>query len=54
MKKSRFSKSQIIAILKQHENCVSVPDLARKHSFNGATICQWHTNIDETSEGARS
>ncbi|NRP26539.1 hypothetical protein XMD420_000122 [Marinobacterium sp. xm-d-420] len=28
MKKSRFTESQIVAILKQHESGVSVPDLA--------------------------
>jgi len=31
MKKSRFSDSQIMAILKQAENGVPVPELCREH-----------------------
>jgi len=30
MKKSRFTESQIMAILKQHQSGVSVPELARE------------------------
>ena len=41
MKKSRFTESQIMAILKQHENGVSVPDLAREHGISTVTIYQW-------------
>lgn len=36
MKKSRFTDSQIMAILKQHENGVSVADLAREHGCSTA------------------
>ncbi|NRP96275.1 Transposase [Marinobacterium sp. xm-g-59] len=41
MKKSRFTESQIVAILKQHESGVSVPDLAREHGVSTAAIYQW-------------
>ena len=41
MKKSRFSESQIMAILKQHESGMSVPDLAREHGVSTVTIYQW-------------
>ena len=40
MKKSRFTDSQIMAILKQHETGVSVADLAREHGCSTAMIHQ--------------
>ena len=43
MKKSRFTDSQIMAILKQHETGVSVADLAREHSLSTATLYQWRS-----------
>jgi putative transposase len=41
MKKSRFTESQIMAILKQHEAGMSIPDLAREHNISSASIYQW-------------
>ena len=41
MKKSRFSDSQIMAILKQHEAGLSVADLSREHNVSTALIYQW-------------
>ena len=41
MKKSRFTESQIMAILKQHEVGVSIPELAREHNVSTAAIYQW-------------
>lgn len=38
MKKSRFTDSQIIAILKEAESGVRVPDLCRKHGMSDATF----------------
>jgi putative transposase len=38
MKRSRFSKEQIIAILKEQESGVSVADLCRKHGVSDASI----------------
>ena len=43
MKKSRFTDSQIMAILKQHETGVSVADLAREYGCSTAMIYQWRS-----------
>ncbi len=36
MKKSRYSESQILAILKHNENGIPVTDLCRKHVMSSA------------------
>jgi putative transposase len=41
MKKSRFSESQIVAILKEGEAGVGVAQLARKHGISAATYYHW-------------
>lgn len=41
MKKSRFSDSQIIAILKQAEACTPAPELCREHGISSATFYKW-------------
>ena len=41
MKKSRFSDSQIMAILKQAENGTPVPALCREHGMSSATFYKW-------------
>lgn len=41
MKKSRFSDSQILAILKQAENEVPVPELCREHGMSSASFYKW-------------
>lgn len=41
MKKSRFSDSQVLAILKQHEAGVPVANLSREHNVSTALIYQW-------------
>ena len=41
MKKSRYSDSQILAILKQSENGVPVPELCRAHGMSSATFYKW-------------
>lgn len=43
MKKSRYSESAIIAILKQAEAGSSVPDLCREHGMSSATFYKWRT-----------
>lgn len=45
MKKSRFSDSQILAILKQHEAGVPVADLSREHNVSTALIYQWRAKF---------
>ena len=41
MKKSRFTDSQIIAILKEAESGVRVADLCRTHGMSDATFYKW-------------
>ncbi len=41
MKKSRYTDTQIIAILKQNEAGTPVSDLCREHSMSTATFYKW-------------
>jgi len=41
MKKSRFTESQIVAILKEGEAGLPVAQLARKHGISAATYYHW-------------
>jgi putative transposase len=41
MKKSRFTESQIMAILKQAEGGVPVAELCREHGMSSATFYNW-------------
>lgn len=41
MKKSRFTDSQILAILKQAEAGAPVPELCREHGMSSATFYKW-------------
>lgn len=41
MKKSRFSDSQILAILKQAENGVAVLELCREYGMSSASFYKW-------------
>ncbi|WP_323001696.1 IS3 family transposase [Denitromonas sp.] len=45
MKKSRFSDSQIIAILKQAEGGTPVPELCREHGISSATFYKWRSKF---------
>ena len=45
MKKSRFSDSQIMAILKQAENGVPVPELCREHGMSNASFYKWRAKF---------
>ncbi len=41
MKKSRYSDSQILSILKQAEAGAPVPELCREHGMSSATFYKW-------------
>ena len=41
MKKSRYSDSQILAIIKQAESGVPIPELCREHGMSGASFYKW-------------
>jgi len=45
MKKSRFTDSQILAILKQAESGVPVPDLCREHGMSSAAFYKWRAKF---------
>lgn len=45
MKKSRFSDSQIIAILKQAEAATPAPELCREHGISSATFYKWRAKF---------
>lgn len=52
MKKSKFTESQIIGILKEQEQGVKVSDLCRQHGISDATFYNWKSkyggmNVDE-------
>ena len=41
MKKSKFTDSQILSILKQSEGGAVVPELCREHVISSATFYKW-------------
>lgn len=45
MKKSKFTDSQILAILKEAEAGVKVPEVCRKHGISAATFYKWRAKF---------
>jgi len=43
LKQSRFTESQVVAILQDGEAGVPVAQLARKHGIRPATYCHWQS-----------
>ena len=43
MKKSRYSDSQIMTILKHNEAGTPVPELCREHGMSSATFYKWRS-----------
>jgi len=45
MKKSKFSDSQIMSILKQADGGTPVPELCREHGISSATFYKWRAKF---------
>lgn len=45
MKKSRYTDSQIMAILKQSEAGTHVPELCREHGMSSASFYKWRAKF---------
>jgi putative transposase len=56
MRKSRFSETQIVSILKEHDAGASFVELGRRHGVHPNTISAWKAKYGgmESSEVARS
>lgn len=49
MKRSKFSESQIVNILKEAEAGVPLEDLIRQHGFSKASFYKWKAKYSEMS-----
>lgn len=45
MKKSKFSESRIVSILKEAESGIKVDDLCRRHGISSATYYNWKSKF---------
>ena len=45
MKKSRYSDSRILAIIKQAESGVPIPELCREHGMSGTSFYKWRAKF---------
>ena len=43
MKRSKFSDSKIVSILKQAESGIPIPELCREHGISSATFYNWRS-----------
>ena len=54
MKRSRFTETQIVKILKKAEAGVAVEELSRQHGFNKSTSHKWKAGYGGTNATALS
>lgn len=47
MKKSRYTESQIVNILKQNKSGISVAELCREYGMSQATFYQWRSKYGD-------
>ena len=45
MKKSRFTDTQVLSILRQAEGGMAVPELCREHQISNATFYKWRAKF---------
>ena len=52
MKKTRYTESQIMSILKQAEDGMSVAELCREHGMSSASFYGWRTKYSDINISA--
>jgi len=45
VKKSRFTETQIVGVLKEHKTGVATKDLCRQHGISPATFYSWNAKF---------